>query len=307
MIVIATTVPKVQRWLEDAFLHYAPPGSYCLAESEQAQFATTAVSWFPDLDQLEKLPALKLVHSMAAGVEHLDLARIATRYKVCRVVDELHQKGMFDYLQWGILYYQRFFDQAFAQKKQQRWRQYPQRAHADVKIGIMGLGQMGAYMARQFAALGYPVAGWSRTPKQIEQVTCYAGDEGFHQFLGQAEILINLLPLTASNQGILSKSLFDRLPDQACIINCGRGQHLVEQDLLNYLDSGRLRGAILDVFVKEPLAENHPLWQHEKVVITPHVASHAPWPVVVNQILENDQRVRHGQALLNQVDTLKGY
>ncbi len=143
MIVIATTVPKVQRWLEDAFLHYAPPGSYCLAESEQAQFATTAVSWFPDLDQLEKLPALKLVHSMAAGVEHLDLARIATRYKVCRVVDELHQKGMFDYLQWGILYYQRFFDQAFAQKKQQRWRQYPQRAHADVKIGIMGLGQMG--------------------------------------------------------------------------------------------------------------------------------------------------------------------
>lgn len=307
MIVIATTVPKVQKWLEDAFLQYAPPGSYCLADSEQAQFATTAVSWFPDLDHLEKLPELKLIHSMAAGVEHLNLQRIGSQYKVCRVVDQLHQQGMFDYLQWGVLYYQRFFDQAFAQKQQQRWRQYPQRAHAEVKIGIMGLGQMGAYMAKQFAALGYQVAGWSRSPKQISQVTCYAGAEDFHQFLGQVEILINLLPLTESNQGILSKSLFDQLPERACIINCGRGQHLVEQDLLSYLDSGRLRGAILDVFTKEPLAEHHPLWQHEKVVITPHVASHAPWSIVVNQILENDQRVIQGQALLNQVDTFKGY
>ncbi|WP_436868959.1 2-hydroxyacid dehydrogenase [Acinetobacter courvalinii] len=307
MIVIATTVPKVQKWLEDAFLQYAPPGSYCLADSEQAQFATTAVSWFPDLDHLEKLPKLKLIHSMAAGVEHLNLQRIGSQYKVCRVVDQLHQQGMFDYLQWGVLYYQRFFDQAFAQKKKQRWRQYPQRAHAEVKIGIMGLGQMGAYMAKQFAALDYQVAGWSRSPKQIAQITCYAGAEDFHQFLAQAEILINLLPLTESNQGILSKPLFDRLPEQACIINCGRGQHLVEQDLLIYLDSGRLRGAILDVFSKEPLAEHHPLWQHEKVVITPHVASHAPWSIVVNQILENDQRVMQGQALLNQVDTFKGY
>ncbi len=307
MIVIATTVPEAQIWLEDIFSQYAPKDSYCLVDSDQARFATTAVSWFPDLDVLEKLPKLKLIHSMAAGVEHLNLERIGTRYKVCRVVDELHQKGMFDYLQWGVLYYQRFFDQAFAQKQQQCWQQYLQRDHSAVKIGVMGLGQMGGYIAKQFTTLGYQVAGWSRSLKQIGQVKCYAGREDLNEFLGQAEILINLLPLTESNQGILSKDLFDRLPEQACIINCGRGQHLVQQDLIDYLDSGRLRGAILDVFTQEPLAENHPFWRHEKVVITPHIASHAPSSIVVNQIIENDRRIIQNMELLNQVDTLKGY
>lgn len=171
----------------------------------------------------------------------------------------------------------------------------------------MGLGQMGGYIAKQFTALGYQVAGWSRSLKQIGQVKCYAGRKDFDEFLGQAEILINLLPLTESNQGILSRDVFDRLPEQACIINCGRGQHLVQQDLIDYLDSGRLRGAILDVFTQEPLAENHPFWRHEKVVITPHIASHAPSSIVVNQIIENDRRIIQDMQLLNQVDTLKGY
>ncbi|WP_109441344.1 2-hydroxyacid dehydrogenase [Acinetobacter haemolyticus] len=307
MIVISTTVPKIQKWLEDAFAKYAPNESYCLAHSAEALHATTAVSWFPDLDYLETLPQLKLIHSMAAGVEHLNLERIGQRYQVCRVVDQLHQKGMFDYLQWGVLYYQRFFDQAFEQKKQLRWRQYPQRSGAEIKIGIMGLGQMGGYISQRFAALGYQVSGWSRSLKSLENVQCFAGDSDFGAFLSQAEILINLLPLTESNRGILSRDLFDQLPERACVINCGRGQHLVEQDLIDYLDSGHLRGAILDVFSHEPLAVESPLWQHHKIVVTPHVASHAPWSVVVEQILENDRRIKQGRNLLNPIDTTKGY
>ena len=114
MIVTATTVPKVQKWLEDALAEHAPSDAYCLAHSEQAQYATTAISWFPDLDYLETLPNLKLIHSMAAGVEHLNLKRIGKHYAVCRVVDESHQKGMFDYLLWCVLYYQRFFDRSTA-------------------------------------------------------------------------------------------------------------------------------------------------------------------------------------------------
>ena len=87
----------------------------------------------------------------------------------------------------------------------------------------------------------------------------------------------------------------------------GRGQHLIEQDLLNALDSGQLRGAIIDVFEQEPLAAEHPFWQHEKIVVTPHVASHAPMSVVVEQILENDCRFNQGLDLCHQVDVNKGY
>ncbi|MGQ2386068.1 2-hydroxyacid dehydrogenase [Acinetobacter ursingii] len=307
MIVIATTVPKVQKWLEDALAEYAPQEAYCLAHSEQAQQATTAISWFPDLDYLETLPNLKLIHSMAAGVEHLNLKRIGDRYAVCRVVDESHQKGMYDYLQWCVLYYQRFFDVLIAQQIQQRWKQPPQKTSADVKIGIMGLGQMGGYIAEKFAKLGYQVSGWSRSLKQIEGVTCFAGDAQRQDFLAQSEILINLLPLTEDNVGLLNTELFQQLPKGACIINCGRGQHLNEQDLIAALDSEQLRGAILDVFAKEPLAQDHVFWQHPKVLVTPHVASHAPWSAVIGQILENDHRVQQGLALVNEVNVMKGY
>ena len=307
MIVIATTVPKVQKWLEDALAEYAPQEAYCLAHSEQAQQATTAISWFPDLDYLETLPNLKLIHSMAAGVEHLNLKRIGDRYAVCRVVDESHQKGMYDYLQWCVLYYQRFFDVLIAQQLQQRWKQPPQKTSADVKIGIMGLGQMGGYIAEKFAKLGYQVSGWSRSLKQIEGVTCFAGDAQRQDFLAQSEILINLLPLTEDNVGLLNTELFQQLPKGACIINCGRGQHLNEQDLIAALDSEQLRGAVLDVFAKEPLAQDHVFWQHPKVLVTPHVASHAPWSAVIGQILENDRRVQQGLALVNEVNVMKGY
>ncbi len=307
MIVIATTVPKVQKWLEDALAEYAPQEAYCLAHSEQALQATTAISWFPDVDYLETLPNLKLIHSMAAGVEHLNLKRIGDRYAVCRVVDESHQKGMYDYLQWCVLYYQRFFDVLIAQQQQQRWKQPPQKTSADVKIGIMGLGQMGGYIAEKFAKLGYQVSGWSRSLKQIEGVTCFAGDAQRQDFLAQSEILINLLPLTEDNVGLLNTELFQQLPKGACIINCGRGQHLNEQDLIAALDSEQLRGAVLDVFAKEPLAQDHVFWQHPKVLVTPHVASHAPWSAVIGQILENDHRVQQGLALFNKVNVMKGY
>lgn len=307
MIVIASTIPRVQKWLEQAFQQHAPADAFCLMGSEQAQYASTAAAWFPDLAALDALPELKLIHSMAAGVEHLQLERMELRYQVCRVIDAHHQKGMWDYLHWCVLYYQRYFDQALVQQKQQRWRQYPQRDNSDQKIAIMGLGHMGGYMAQQFAALGYAVFGWSLSAKTFENVKCYIGPQEQDAFLAQADILINLLPLTAENKGILSKELFNKLPQQACIINCGRGQHLMEQDLIHALDQERLRGAVLDVFSQEPLPEQHAFWQHEKILVTPHIASHAPQASVVAQILENDRRVQQGLALLNSVDRDKGY
>ena len=307
MIVIATTVPKVQKWLEDALAKYAPQEAYCLAHTEQAQYATTAISWFPDLDYLESLPNLRLIHSMAAGVEHLNLKRIGEKYAVCRVVDEHHRKGMFDYLQWAVLYYQRFFDVLIEQQQRQYWKQPPQKFNSDIKIGIMGLGQMGGFIAKKFAQLGYQVSGWSRTLKEIDGVSCYAGNTSKSDFLSHSEILINLLPLTDENRGLIQLDLLKQLPAGACLINCGRGQHIVEHDLLVALESGQLRGAILDVFNQEPLVHDHPFWQHPKVLVTPHVASHAPWSAVIQQVLENDRRIQMDLELINQVNVIHGY
>ncbi|WP_216935711.1 MULTISPECIES: glyoxylate/hydroxypyruvate reductase A [unclassified Acinetobacter] len=307
MIVISSTVPNIEAILIKAFQKYAPSDHFCLIDSPEAEQATTAASWFPDLEKLNQLPKLSLIHSIAAGVEHLNLNEIRPDQAVCRVLDPHHQKGMFDYLLWGVLYFQRYFDRMLQQQKQQLWKQYRQSYSHHIQIGIMGLGHMGGYVAECFTAMGYQVSGWSNSPKNIPQVKSYVGSEQLSEFLAHSQILINLLPLTKDNTGILSAELFQQLPDQAALIQVGRGQHLIEKDLLNALDSGHLRGAIIDVFEQEPLPAEHPYWQHEKIVVTPHVASHAPMSVVVEQILENDRRLKQGLDLCHQVDVNKGY
>lgn len=307
MIVISSSIANIEQILIKAFQKHAPAQSFCTLDSPDAAKATTAACWFPDVQRLKQLSDLKVLHSIAAGVEHLNLKHIRTDQMVCRVLDTHHQKGMFDYLLWGVLYFQRSFDYMRQQQKQQNWKQHRQSYSHHISIGIMGLGHMGGYVAKRFADLGYVVSGWSNSPKQITGVQSYVGAEQRQTFLAKSQILINLLPLTDSNHGILSAELFQQLPEQAALIHVGRGQHLVESDLLHALDRDHLRGAIIDVFEQEPLQPAHPFWQHEKIVITPHVASHAPMSVVVEQIVENDRRLQQGLPLLHQVDLAKGY
>ncbi len=307
MIVISSTLPEIETLLVNVFQKYTTSNNFCLSDSPEAQHATTAACWFPDMQKLQTLPKLQLIHSIAAGVEHLHLSEIGPDQLVCRVLDEHHQKGMFDYLLWGVLYFQRYFDHMLQQQKQHLWQQHRQNYSHHIQIGILGLGHMGGYVAEKFAAMGYQVSGWSASKKNLTEVKSYVGPAQLAEFLSKSQILINLLPLTEDNIGILSEAVFKQLPSQAVLIQSGRGKHLIENDLIHALDSGHLRGAIVDVFEEEPLVKSHLFWQHEKILVTPHIASHAPMSVVVQQILENDQRVQANLPLYNQVDLAKGY
>lgn len=307
MIVIASTKPYAKKMLIDAFQQYAAVGSYCLVGDEQAKDATTAACWFPDFDKLNQLPHLKLIHSMGAGIEHLDLNKIQPSHQVCRIVDKDHKLGMFNYLKWGVLYYQRYFDQYLQQQRKCIWKQFPQLTESDIQIGVMGLGELGAFVAEKLANEGYQVSGWSRSKKILSEVQCFSGLDEFDSFLKQSQLLINLLPLTKATFGILSKENFVKLPKGAVIINSGRGAHLHIQDLIDSIKSKHIRGAILDVFEHEPLDYASPLWKIPEIVITPHIASHAHLENVVKQIVENDQRIRQGLPLLNCVDIKRGY
>lgn len=307
MIVIASSRPEVEKILIQVFKKYAPEMPITTPNTPQALQARTAACWFPDLSQLQQLPQLQLLHSIAAGVEHLDLAHLDHQYRVCRVLDQVHQQGMLDYVLWGVLYFQRAFDRYFTQAKQQIWQQQRQRSRQDICIGVMGLGHMGAFVAQALADLGYQVRGWSNSAKQLLNVDSFVGVKQQKAFLADCDILINLLPLTDATLAIFDQRLFQQLKKGAALIHCGRGQHLVEQDLLAALDTGQLSGAILDVFDQEPLAKSHPYWQHPHIVVTPHIASHAPMSAVVKQIIENNLRLQHGHALEHEVDLSRGY
>ena len=194
-----------------AALQQFPDVTALLPHHQAARDAQYASCWFPDPQLLTRSPGLKLIQAASAGVDHLPPALFASEIPLCRVIDEDFRHGMFEYALWSVLWFQRHFDRALAHQRTQTWKLYPQRAAADFHIGIMGLGEIGGYIADQLARLGYRVSGWSRSEKQLTGVTCYRGEEALDHFLGSLDGLINLLPLTAQTRGILAAPLFSRL------------------------------------------------------------------------------------------------
>src|SRR5207302_5460972 len=156
-------------------------------------------------------------------------------------------------------------------------------------------------------ALGFDVAGWSRSAKTAAGIQTYAGGAGLPLILGRSEILVCLLPLTAETDRILNARTLALLPRGAALVNAARGAHLVEEDLLAALASGQLSGAVLDVFRDEPLPAGHPFWHHPRIVVTPHVAAFTNPATAAPIILDNIRRFEAGQPLLNRVDLARGY
>lgn len=267
-----------------------------------------ALAWNPPMGIFRQYPNLKCIASTGAGVDHiLKDPELPVNVRITRVVDHRLTKDMSDYLLTYVMAYVRSSDVYIEQQQNRVWLQHAYKVPEKTTIGIMGLGELGEDIALKLIDLGFPVKGWSKTMKQASIIKAYAGEAQLKDFLDEVKVLICLLPLTGDTRNILSKELFDLLPKGAYIINVARGEHLVEQDLLDALASGQLTGACLDVFRKEPLPQDHPFWANNKITITPHVASITSMRNVAPQILENYRRMTAGQSLLNEVSREKGY
>ena len=174
-------------------------------------------------------------------------------------------------------------------------------------IAIMGYGEIGQFVARKLTDFGFRVCGWNRSRKHDGHIQVYSGRDELGEFLGKANVLVCLLPLTDETENILNAQNLSQLPPGAYLINAGRGDHLVESDLLTVLDSGQLSGALLDVFREEPLPDQHPFWFHEKITVTPHIASITNPASASVQVVENYRRVLNDEPLLHLVDLDSGY
>lgn len=269
--------------------------------------AEVAVCWNSPAGTYAQMPNLRLVHSIAAGVDNVIGEQEVGSLPVCRVVDPMLAEGMLQFVLWGVLHFHRKLDQAMANQKSQKWTRPMQTPASSCRVGLMGMGELGGHIASRLPLLGYPVSGWARTPRTIPGVTMFSGDQGYDDFLRQTDVLVCLLPLTPQTRSILGERTFSALPRGAALIHCGRGEHLVEADLIAALNSGQLRGAIVDVFEKEPLPDDHPLWTTPGVVVTPHMATMATFDVVVQQVVRNIAQMHEGAPYFNQVDMTRGY
>lgn len=265
------------------------------------------VSWNHPKGVLNRYPNLKAVSSLGAGTDHiLKDPDLPEDVAVCRVVSPSLIRQMKEYVLSTVLNYQRNMFLYFRQRYKGTWREYPNKPPEAIPAGIMGLGKLGRPVAEHLVQNGYIVNGWSQSQKDISGVTIYPGDK-LYEFLSRSRILICLLPLTDATEGILNLDLFKQLKRPAYIVNVGRGEHLVEEDLLYALDKGWIDGACLDVFSDEPLPDRHPFWNRENIMITPHSASFTPPHEVAEQLVDNYKRALSGMELINEVDRNKGY
>ncbi|HEX4325739.1 MAG TPA: glyoxylate/hydroxypyruvate reductase A [Burkholderiales bacterium] len=250
----------------------------------------------------------RAIFNMGAGVDALlQDPELPADTPIIRLEDAGMAEQMEEYVAWAALGYLRNMDVYARQQRRAEWTQLDPRPRENFCIGIMGLGLLGERVARYLRAMGFPVRGWNRSERSIEDVTCHAGDAGLSEFLAGTQMLVCMLPLTPATQGVLNRALFAQLPRGAYLVSIGRGLHLVEKDLLDALDSGQLAGALLDVMPQEPLPAEHAFWRHPLVTVTPHISAQTLIEASMHQIAEKIGAFMRGEAVSGVIDRNKGY
>lgn len=254
-----------------------------------------------------RMPNLRLVQKLGAGVETMaGNPELGPQVRVARLKPDSAAQEIAEYCLAYVLREQRNMGSHAAAQRAAEWRPVAPRETPATTVGVLGLGHIGGRVAAVHAALGFRVLGWSRGAKSLPEIDCRHGMAALHPMLDECDYLVSVLPSTPETRDLVDGSFLAAMKPGAVLINVGRGDLVVDDDLLSALDSGHLAGAVLDVFRTEPLPAGHPYWSHPKVTVTPHVSG---WRVTggAATVAENYRRLLSGAGLLNEVDRTAGY
>jgi len=304
-ITVCLTDTKTAPWLQG--LRQALPEAVIEEWSPGAPQADHAVVWVPPEQFFDEQSQLKGIFNIGAGVDALMKLKLPAGAKVVRIDDGGMAVQMAEFVCHALIRHFRELDCYEDDVRHGAWSYRRPRRRADYPVGIMGLGVLGERVAQAVAHFEFPVMGWSRTPKAVAGVRCFAGHEQFDDFLSASRVLVCLLPLTPETQNVMNARTLSRLMPGGYVINVARGAHLVDEDLIALLDSGHLAGATLDVFRTEPLPEGHPFWRHPKVTVTPHTSARTLREESIAQIAGKIQALERGEPIAGVVDPTRGY
>ena len=287
---------------------YLPGVTICRAETVQKPDEVHyALAWKPPRGFFAPYRNLRLLVNLGAGVDSLVGRNDLPDIPIIRLSDPDMARMMASYVLFAVLRYARDIPAFERAQRERRWRYLHPRAPAGIRVGVLGLGELGAYAARELARQGFDVRGWSRSKKESAGIRCSSGLASLDDFLSQSDILVVMLPLTPHTTSLLSAERLARLPQGAAFINVSRGAIVDQAALTDALRSGQIAEATLDVFDREPLPPHDPLWQMDNVLITPHLASVAIPTSAARQVAENIQRAARGEPVTNQVFPERGY
>jgi len=266
-----------------------------------------ALVWASPDDLLHRLPGLRVVFSLGAGVDHLVTGEIPEGIPLVRMVDPALTEGMVEYVLYQVLRHHRNMPAYEQRQVLAEWRVHDQVRPGDRRIGLLGLGELGGACARALVGLGFDVGGWARHERDMAGVRVFTGEDGLRALARRSDILVCLLPLTPDTRGILCAGLFACMPRGAVVMNVARGAHLVAEDLTMALGEGHLSHAVLDVFGTEPLPPVHAFWHHPRITVTPHAASLTNPDTGAALVAEGIRCDQAGAPLAHRVDLERGY
>lgn len=312
-LLLAMTAWDVAPW-RDRFTRLLPGRPVvALGDAFDPADIVYAATWKHPPGSLADLPNLRAIFSLGAGVDHLVGDPSLPAVPVMRVVDRDLTDRMSEYVVLHCLAHLRRHRLYEARQRERTWLdERDQPAAREVRVGVMGLGVLGADAASKLKVMGFDVAGWSRSPKVLPGIPAFSGADGLDAFLARTDILVALLPLTDATRGILDRALFARLARDGrlggpVLINAGRGGLQNEAEILSSLDDGTLLAATLDVFEAEPLPAASPLWTHPGVVVTPHNAAMSEPDAVASFVAGHIRRHESGEPWADPVDLRAGY
>lgn len=304
---------SAERWRE-RFKTALPEHSIVIEGRDRYDAAAIryAAVWKPNPGFLQSLPKLQVIFNLGAGVDAVLADASMPDVPLVRVVNSDLTHRMTEYVALHVLLHHRRLPRLLQAQKEKQWLAKDQWAASALRVGIMGLGELGRDAAEVLRRLGFRVAGWSRSPKTLEGIETYSGDDGFASFLRRTDILVALVPLTRQTRGILDRKLFSMLARDGVLgapvlINAGRGGLQVEADILAALNDGTLGAASLDVFEREPLPAVSPLWTHPNVIVTPHNAADSDPDAIASDVAAQILAYERGEPLRNVVDRALGY
>ena len=255
---------------------------------------------------LPRMPRLRWLQSTWAGVEpFLDpaLRRDYILTNACGVFGRLMAEYVFGYM----LAHERRILEKYASQQAGRWDATPPGSLVGKQIGLIGVGSIGAALARTAKHFGMRVKGYTRASEGCPDVDAYFHGDDRHRFAADLDYLVSVAPNTAGTRRLVDAELLGALPPHAVFINPGRGAIVDEAALAAALQTGRLAGAVLDVFEREPLPADHVLWRTPNVLITGHTAALSDPMDISRVFVENYARFVRGEPLKCRVDFERGY
>lgn len=266
-----------------------------------------ALAWRPPPGFFAAFRNIRLVVNLGAGVDSLNGRPDLPDVPISRLSDPGMVALMRSYVVFAVLRYARDMDRLEEARRRGRWHYIHPTPLERTKVGVLGLGALGSAVALGLAGLGLDVRGWDLTPRRLEGVKSHGDPADWHAFLGDLDILVNMMPLTATTRGLIDAGVLAALRPGVKFVNASRGEVVDEPALVEALRSGHVAAATLDVFEKEPLAPDHPFWSMENVLITPHLASITVPDRAARDVAESIRRIEDGRPPLHQINPQAGF